>query len=96
MSENKTLGRYVSEERKRLNLNQKQLAEKVGMSPQYLNDIEHDRRTPMAQETLSQLATALNVKLDYLYYLAGRLPEDRAKDLGEEEVERVFRAFRRA
>src|SRR3990172_9038072 len=49
-----TFGQFVAEKRKEAGLSQKQLAAMIkkedgqSSSPQYLNDIEHDRRSPPA------------------------------------------------
>ena len=68
-----TFGEAVREARRVLHLTQKALAEKVGVSPQYLNDIELDRRVP-AQTVRAALATHTKIDADYLDLLAGQLP----------------------
>lgn len=98
-----TFGRYIAEARKKLQLNQKELAQRilreedgVPISPQYLNDIERDRRSPTSDHLIKQFAAALQVDADYLHYLAGKLPDElREKNLSEETVKEAFRAFRR-
>ena len=51
----KTFGTILSEARKAKGISQKELAAKVrkddgqAISPQYLNDIEHDRRNPPSE-----------------------------------------------
>jgi len=78
--EARTFGSYVNATRKQNGLNQKQLAALIereeggSISPQYLNDIEHDRRIPSSDHMIQQFARALNVSANYLYYLAGRMP----------------------
>jgi transcriptional regulator with XRE-family HTH domain len=100
--ERQTFGMYVSEVRKKMGLSQKQLAELVereeggAISPQYLNDIEHDRRNPSSDHLIQQFARVLKVGADYLYYLAGRFPADvRQANLQPDVVEKSFAAFRR-
>ena len=96
-----TFGRYIGEARKKKGLNQKQLAELVrredqSISPQYLNDIEHDRRTP-ATEVISQMAEVLDLDPDYLHYLARKWPDDLADgNLEPEQVRKLMFAFRQA
>ena len=97
-----TFGAYISAARKKLGLSQKQLAEKIereeggSISPQYLNDIEHDRRSPSSDHMIQQFARVLNIGTDYLYYLAGRVPADvRQANLPPKQVEATFAAFRR-
>lgn len=82
MAKNPTLGGQVSQARRRLGLSQKSLAAIVkredgsSFSPQYLNDIEHDRRSPKSELLVEQLSHILQIDADYLYYLAGRIPPD--------------------
>lgn len=100
----KTFGKIISEARKALGLSQKDLAllikkeDDTAISPQYLNDIEHDRRNPPSEFFIEQLATQLNLSKDYLCLVAGAIPDD-IKDLviagGPEKAEQVIRAFRR-
>ena len=101
MAEELTLGRVISEARKKMNLSQKQLAEKIvreggeTISPQYLNDIEHDRRSPSSDHMVKQFADALNLKADYLHYLNGRFPEaERKERLTPQQFEKAIVAFR--
>ena len=46
----------------------------VAMSASYLNDIERDRRNPPNAHIIRQLASALDLDEDYLFFLAGRIP----------------------
>jgi transcriptional regulator with XRE-family HTH domain len=97
-----TFGKYISEVRKQQGLSQKQLAERIereeggSISPQYLNDIEHDRRNPSSDYMIQQFSRVLKVSADYLYYLAGRIPADmRQANMPPNQVERWASAFRR-
>ncbi len=100
----KTFGKIISEARKALELSQKDLALLIkkedgeAISPQYLNDIEHDRRNPPSEFFIEQLATQLKLSTDYLCLVAGAIP-DYIKDLiiagGPEKAEQVIKAFRR-
>jgi transcriptional regulator with XRE-family HTH domain len=102
-SETKTFGRYISSARKSISLSQKELAEQIAreedgqsISAQYLNDIEHDRRSPTSDHLIRQFARVLKIDPDYLHYLAGKLPDEiRAKNLSEEDVKAAFLAFRK-
>ena len=51
--------------RTRLNMSQKTLAEKAGISPPYLFDLENNRRGAK-QETLERIASALGVSVNEL------------------------------
>ena len=64
--------------------------------PSTLNDIERDRRNPPGDHLLGQLAKALDLDEDYLYFLAGKFPSDvRSGSKNPKEVAAAFRAFRR-
>jgi len=100
--ERQTFGKYVSEIRKEKGMSQKQLAELIqreeggSISPQYLNDIEHDRRSPSSDHMIHQFAGVLNVSANYLYYLAGRMPaEVRRANAPPKHVDEWVSAFRR-
>jgi transcriptional regulator with XRE-family HTH domain len=84
----KTFGSVVADARRKKNLSQKDLAAEItmrggkqGMSAAYLNDIEHDRRKPSTEHTISSLASVLDLDVDYLQMLAsGKLPEDLVRE----------------
>lgn len=69
----------------------------VAISPTYLNDIEHDRRSPTAHHMIEQLATALSLDVAYLSYLAGQFPKEVVgrRSLGEEVFSAAWQAFRK-
>ena len=75
-----TFGKAVSEARKKQQLSQKQLAaliikeDRSPISPQYLNDIERDRRNPPGEYLIGQFAKVLNVPEEYFYFLANTIP----------------------
>ena len=97
-----TFGQTIAKTRKELGLSQRELALRVAkedgtsISPQYLNDIERHRRNPPSDYLLRQLARALDLDEDYLYFLAGKLPTDmRAGSKNPKRVAAAFKAFRR-
>jgi transcriptional regulator with XRE-family HTH domain len=97
----KTFGSAISEARKAKGWALKDLASRIlrededPISLQYLNDIEHDRRSPSSDRMVQQFADALELSRDWLYYLAGRFPEDvREKKMSEKEVDDAMFAFR--
>lgn len=66
------------------------------MSPQYLNDIEHDRRSPSSAALVEQFGDVLGLDKDYLLFLADRWPESLRETIkSEEQFSKVMRAFRR-
>ena len=97
-----TFGRAISNARKEKGWALKDLASQIRredgqtISPQYLNDIEHDRRRPSSDHMVQQFASVLEINCDWLYYLAGRFPKDvRKRQLSETEVARRMVAFRK-
>jgi transcriptional regulator with XRE-family HTH domain len=96
-----TLGQQIATDRKRKELSQKDLAGRVikedglPISPQFLNDIERDRRRPSSY-ILSSIATVLATDADEYHLLAGQLPPDIfAGEAPPDRVDEVMRAFRR-
>jgi transcriptional regulator with XRE-family HTH domain len=94
-------GQVIAEARKRLDLTQKELAARIRkedgtpISPQYLNDLERDRRNPPSEYLLKQFARELQLPDDYLLYIAGQWPEDLRDNAPPEQVQEAFQAFRR-
>jgi transcriptional regulator with XRE-family HTH domain len=93
-----TFGQMISKARKAMSLSQKDLAgiilkEEDGtpISPQYLNDIEHDRRSPTSDHLIRQFAKALDLDEGLLFVLAGKIPDDIRR--GIRNTERVTSAF---
>jgi transcriptional regulator with XRE-family HTH domain len=95
-------GDTIAHNRKQLGLTQKHLAEVVRkqdgepITPQYLNDIEHNRRTPSSPEIVEQLARALKLQPEILYFKAGALPADLTSRnaISEDQIVAAFQAFR--
>lgn len=93
MNIRRTFGSVIVNSRKEQSMSQKDLAARIkredgeSISPQYLNDIERDRRNPTSDHLIHQFAKVLSIEEDYLYYLAGRFPEDlRNKQLAKDDV----------
>jgi len=97
-----SFGQTIAEARKKAGLSQKDLASRIRkedgtpISPQYLNDIERDRRNPPTGYLLKQFASELGLPLDYLQVVAGQLPEElRATSIHKpEEVKAAIKAYR--
>jgi transcriptional regulator with XRE-family HTH domain len=99
---NPSFGQIVSAARRQAGLSQRELATLIvkedgePISPQYLNDLERDRRNPPARHLLKQFASALSLPAEYLDFVAGQLPEDlRSGSYAPEQIQAAFRAFRR-
>ena len=97
-----TFGEAIIQARKDKELSQKQVAATTlkedgqAISAQYLNDIEHDRRNPPSEFIVRQLAEYLDLDLDYLLFLAGRLPSDMLElSRDSQDISSAMKAFRR-
>jgi transcriptional regulator with XRE-family HTH domain len=101
-----SFGSVIASARKEQKLSQKELAERIlkedgqPITPQYLNDIEHDRRSPSSDYLVRQFAKVLKhveVSVDLLTALAGVLTEEDRKlvqKADSRQVEQAFHAFR--
>lgn len=72
-----TFGRIIADARKAVGMSQKDLAARTrkegggSISPQYLNDIEHDRRNPPSEFIIEQIAGHLGLSKEHLIAAAG-------------------------
>ena len=95
-----TFGKIISEARKNAGLSQKDLALKIKkedgepISPQYLNDIEHDRRNPPGEFLIEQFARVLGLDKDYLCLAAGTIPQQEKRAIASTDPDKVVAAFR--
>lgn len=101
MEKHSTLGSVLADARKKTQKSLREMAERIQkengtpITPQYLNDIEHERRTP-SPAVLEQLAAAYGFGADYLCLLAGTLPKDLHGKAGSEKASlEAWRAFRK-
>ena len=98
-----TFGQAISKARKVLGLSQKEVAARVmkeegggSISPQYLNDIEHDRRSPTSDHLIRQFATVLEVDEGYLFVLAGKIPDELRRAANDQDkIVAAFTNFRK-
>jgi len=73
-------GEIIRQERLKQGLSQKELSALVlkengqPITQQYLNDLEHGRRNAPPPSLIEQLAKALSLEPEFLYYLAGEIP----------------------
>jgi len=99
-----TFGQAIKEARKSKQLSQKQLATMIlkddgtPISPQYLNDIERDRRNPPGEYLLDQFAKILEIPEEYLYFLAHEIPPKyrQVSPSSPRQVQEAFEAFARS
>lgn len=91
-----TFGQIISDARKKAGISQKELAASIkkengeAISPQYLNDIEHDRRNAPGEFLIERFAKVLGVPTDSLLMAAGLLPEDLRKIAAEKVAEAKY------
>jgi len=106
MSNTETFGAVISAARRVKGYSQKELAERVkledeagnpkSISPQYLNDIEHDRRSPSSDQLVSQFSKILDLNADYLAFLADRWPDSLRRQIkSEQDFTALVAAFRK-
>ncbi|MFC1953121.1 helix-turn-helix domain-containing protein [Chloroflexota bacterium] len=99
-----TFGQAIAEARKSKQLSQKQLASFIlkddgnPISPQYLNDIERNRRNPPGEYFITQFATILEIPEEYLFFLAHEIPPKYLKVApnNPKQVQEAFEAFARS
>ena len=88
-------GREIAAARERRGLRQKELSARLGISAQYLNDIEHGRRRPLRARLVNRMARELDVDPDILWFRAGRIPPDILhQDPAPESIIPAMRALR--
>jgi transcriptional regulator with XRE-family HTH domain len=63
-----TVGQRVQELRNQAGLTRAELAERAGVALSNVGFVERDKRPSVALETISRIAQALNVTIDYLAY----------------------------
>lgn len=88
-----SFGNLLRQARHHRKMRLQDLAEQIrhpnGMAPisiPYLSDLEHDRRVP-SEPVLAQLAEALQLPIDLLYFALGKIPPDiRACKASEQQV----------
>ena len=90
------LSDVVRSRRTQLGMSQRTLAARIGVSFQYLCDIEQGRREPSGDELLHLLATNLKLHPDVLYFAAGCWPPDiLATSASHELIEAALVQFRK-
>jgi transcriptional regulator with XRE-family HTH domain len=88
------IGLLIGVRRMQQGWSQKELAARLGCSPQYVNDIESGRRPVRKMEMIQRLADTLSMNPDPLYYAAGLLPPDIKGDYSAEKIRAAFDAMR--
>jgi transcriptional regulator with XRE-family HTH domain len=99
-----SFGEVLSAARRAKGLSQKELAARVKkedgqpISPQYLNDVERNRRNPPSEFLIGKFAEELDYSKDLLCLAAGTVPTDVQKLVASQpaNAEAAFKAFRKA
>lgn len=98
----KTLGQAIKEAREKNSLNQKQLAALItkqngqSISAPYLNDIEHNRRTPTSDHIIKEFSRVLKIPAEILYFAARIIPPFLYQGrYDQERLPQAWEAFRR-
>lgn len=98
-----TFGEAISAARKAKGFSQKELAERIQredgdpISPQYLNDIEHNRRSPSSEQLVTQFSKVLGLDADYLSFLADRWPASLRRAIrSQQEFSAAVTLFRKS
>lgn len=66
-----TIGDYLLRHREIYHITQTDMARQLGISPQYLSDIEKNRRVP-SEDLLIKIATEMPFDEDFLFSVIGR------------------------
>ncbi len=91
-----TFADYLKAAQLTANLTQKDLAQALSVSPQYLNDLLQGRRAAPSDAHLFRLAAVLDVPFDTLLYYANRLPQDvREHVLLDAEIQEGYATLRK-
>lgn len=96
VSLNFTLGTLVGSARIGMKLSQRQVAERMSVSPSYIHDIENEKRTPSDPVLIERFSKVLHIDLDVLCFAVGILPPDLPDTASPERIKAAFAAMREA
>jgi transcriptional regulator with XRE-family HTH domain len=95
-----SFGSVIASARKDKGWSQKELATKIvkeedqdPITPQYLNDIEHNRRSPTSSHLVKQFARVLGIDPEVLFAVIGMLPEKERKLVSKSNPDAIGNAF---
>ena len=71
-----TFGKQIQKLRRGKGINQRDLADQIGVDVTYLSKIENDRLPPPSHDTIVKLAQVLDEDCDALLIMADKMPED--------------------
>lgn len=79
-----TFGSYIREKRTKAEIGLREAAEKIGIKPTYMSDIETGKRYPPDKDKLEKIVNLLNMdqkEADIMYDLAGKERNETPPDL---------------
>lgn len=77
-----TFGQALRELRRSKDITQRNLAGKVGVDFSYISKIENDRLPPPAADTIVKICNALEVPVEELLALKGKIPSELENTIG--------------
>ena len=75
----------IKSRRNELKMTAKQLAEKTGLTPAYISQLENGKRENPSTEVMDKIANALYVSIDYLLNKS----EDKEREKAEQKIEEL-------
>jgi transcriptional regulator with XRE-family HTH domain len=84
--EDTTFGKRIQRLRREQRLTQRDVAGRLGIDFTYLSKLENDRGEPPGEETVRKLADVLQIDVEELLALAGRVPPS-LRDRAQKDVE---------
>ena len=89
-------GAYVRQEREGREFGLREMAKMVGVSPTYLSKVERDEFLPPAEDKVRKIAEILDIDVDELLALAGKVSTDLSEIIRERprEVAALLRTTR--
>ena len=73
---NVKFGAYVRQERENREIGLREMAKKIGVSPTYISKVERDEFPPPAEDKVKAIAEILDLDVDELLALAGKVSSD--------------------
>ena len=89
----RNFGEFLQKKREERKITLRRMAEKMGITPPYLSDIEKDRRNPPEMEKLCQISRILSLSDEeetLMFDLAGKKRNSVAPDLPEYIMNRNY------
>jgi len=76
-------GAFVRQEREEREIGLREMAKMIGVSPTYISKVERDEFPPPAEDKVRKIAEILNIDVDELLALAGKVSSDLSKIIRE-------------